>query len=178
MSFTLFWYFETDGKAHIKHFGNPIPGPATPHPPPTHREVISRGSTCALLVENWTGWIVSVKHHFYLKGQAVIIQTWLFCIWKIISCRLMQWACHFQDRWQHFLPLSFQVRRAVWENVYLLLRAGQLPRHERLLMRSVSVNECALRCDTMKVLTFGRLCDSVNSVFPGTNARYYKVTHE
>ena len=40
-----------------------------------------------------------------------------------------EWSDHFKDsNWQYLLPLSFQVKITVSENLYLLLRAQQLPK--------------------------------------------------
>lgn len=66
MSFTLFWYFETDGKAHIKHFGNPIPGPAVPPPPRnTQRGYLKGKHLCTFGWElNWLGFFCDTSFLF------------------------------------------------------------------------------------------------------------------
>lgn len=49
----------------------------------------------------------------------------------------------------------------------------------RLLMRSVGINECNfLNIIQGNVVTFGRLYNSVNNIFPVTNAKCYKIMHD
>lgn len=163
MSFTLFWYFETDGKAHLKHYANPPTAP--PAPTHTHTDYL-KGKHLCTLVENWTGWIVSVKRHFYLKGQAVIIEIWLFCIWKIISCRLMQWACHFQNKWQYFYHWVFRWKVQFGKICICYSELDSFPECKWFLMRSMSINECVLRYHTMKCVNIWKIVWLSEQYFP------------
>lgn len=174
MSVTLFWYFETDVKAHVKHCASPLPLPSS-----THTQRLSQGEALVHCLRTELAGLFLWSRHFYLKGQAVIIEIWLFCIWKIISCRLMQWACHFQNnKWQHFHHWVFRWKSAVWENLYLLLRADSFPECKWFLMRSMSINECVLRYYTMRCVNIWKIVTQWTVFSQGLMQDVTKITHK